>query len=43
MVLNTINEAKKLRKTINDIAWIANVPDKFKFLAAEIERQGKGK
>ena len=38
MALNTINEAKKLRKTINDIAWIANVPDKFKPLAAEIER-----
>ena len=37
MALNTINAAKKLRKTIDDIDWIANVPDIFKFLAAEIK------
>lgn len=37
MALNTINIAKKLRKTFDDIAWIANVPDIFKSLAAEIK------
>lgn len=37
MALNTINTVKNLRKSIDDIDWIADVPNVFKSVAAEIK------
>lgn len=35
--LKTLNKVKNLKKTIDDIDWIADVPNVFKSVAAEIK------
>lgn len=35
--LKTLNKVKRLKKTIDDIDWIADVPNVFKSVAAEIK------